>query len=54
MFLRHFWDAAMAIDSEAATFDQATRFPICTQEGLRDFFEQAKLENLSEHALSKS
>ncbi len=44
IFLRHFWDAAMAIDSEAATFDQAQRFPICTQEGLRNLFKEAKLE----------
>ena len=51
MFLRHFWDAAMAIDSEAATFDQAQRFPMCTQESLRALFKQANLEHLSEHAL---
>jgi ubiquinone/menaquinone biosynthesis C-methylase UbiE len=46
-FLREFWDAAVAIDSEAATFDQARRFPMCTQEGLRSLFEQAKLEDLT-------
>jgi len=51
MFLRHFWDAAIAIDSDAATFDQAQRFPMCTQEGLLHVFEEAKLEDLSEHAL---
>jgi SAM-dependent methyltransferase len=51
MFLRHFWDAATAIDSEAASFDQAQRFPICTQEGLQSLFKEAKLENLREHAL---
>jgi SAM-dependent methyltransferase len=50
-FLREFWDAAIAIDREAATFDQAYRFPICTQEGLRSLFEQAKLEGLTAHAL---
>jgi SAM-dependent methyltransferase len=50
-FLRQFWDAATAIDPEAATFDQARRFPICTQEGLRSPFEQAKLEDLTLHAL---
>jgi SAM-dependent methyltransferase len=51
MFLREFWDAAIAIDCEAATFDQAHRFPMCTQEGLRSLFEQAKLEDLALHAL---
>jgi SAM-dependent methyltransferase len=50
-FLRQFWDAAIAIDREAATFDQAYRFPMCTQEGLRSLFEQAKLEGLTSHAL---
>ncbi len=50
-FLREFWDAAIAIDGEAPTFDQARRFPMCTQEGLRSLFEQAKLEDLSLQAL---
>jgi SAM-dependent methyltransferase len=50
-FLREFWDAATAIDGEAAVFDQALRFPVCTQEGLRSIFEQAKLQELSLTAL---
>jgi len=51
-FLREFWDAAIAVDSEAATFDQAYRFPMCTPEGLRSLFEQARLEDLTSHALN--
>jgi SAM-dependent methyltransferase len=50
-FLREFWDAAIAIDSEAASFDQAHRFPMCTPEGLRSLFEQARLEGLTSYAL---
>jgi ubiquinone/menaquinone biosynthesis C-methylase UbiE len=50
-FLREFWDAATAIDPEAAVFDQARRFPMCTQKGLRSLFEQEKLEDLTSHAL---
>ncbi|HWW13200.1 MAG TPA: methyltransferase domain-containing protein [Candidatus Dormibacteraeota bacterium] len=50
-FLREFWDAATAVDSESAPLDQALRFPICTQEGLRSTFEQARLEQLSLTAL---
>jgi SAM-dependent methyltransferase len=50
-FLREFWDAAIAIDREAATFDQARRFPMCTEQGVRELFEQAKLKNLTVHAL---
>src|SRR5579864_6050998 len=33
-FLREFWDAAIAADPEAAAFDQARRFPMCTEAGL--------------------
>jgi SAM-dependent methyltransferase len=51
MFLREFWDAAIAVDGEAFAFDQAHRFPMCTQEGLRGLFEQVELEDLSLHAL---
>jgi SAM-dependent methyltransferase len=50
-FLREFWDAATAIDPEAAVLDQALRFPICTEERLRNIFEQAKLEELNLTAL---
>jgi SAM-dependent methyltransferase len=51
-FLREFWDAAIAIDGDAATYDQALRFPICSPEGLRSLFESAKLEDINLHALN--
>lgn len=50
-FLREFWDAASAIDAEAAAFDQARRFPMCAPEALQDLFELAKLENPTLYAL---
>ncbi|MGB8582477.1 MAG: class I SAM-dependent methyltransferase [Candidatus Sulfotelmatobacter sp.] len=50
-FLREFWDAAAAIDSEAVEFDQARRFPMCTPEGLRTLFEQTGLQHSTVHAL---
>ena len=50
-FLREFWDAAIALDTDAAAADQARRFPICTLEGLRGLFEQAGLEDLTLHSL---
>jgi len=50
-FLREFWDAAIAVDAEAAAFDQARRFPMCTPEGLRFLFEQALLKDVSLHVL---
>jgi ubiquinone/menaquinone biosynthesis C-methylase UbiE len=50
-FLREFWDAAIAIDADATDADQARRFPICTQEGLRRAFERAGLEDVTLHSL---
>jgi ubiquinone/menaquinone biosynthesis C-methylase UbiE len=50
-FLREFWDAAIAVDHEAATFDQARRFPMCNPESLQSLFEQAGLKQTSHHAL---
>jgi len=42
-FLREFWDAATAIDPEAAQSDQGRRFPICTPQGLQAGFAEAGL-----------
>jgi len=50
-FLREFWDAATAVDPEAASFDQGRRFPICTPDGLRAAFEEAGLGGADQHAL---
>jgi SAM-dependent methyltransferase len=50
-FLREFWNAAIAVDNEAADFDQAHRFPMCTPQGLQVVFEQAGLKDSEVHAL---
>ena len=50
-FLREFWDAAAQVDGEAAAFDQARRFPMCSQDGLCDLFERANLADVSPNAL---
>jgi len=50
-FLREFWDAATAVDPDAAAFDQARRFPVCTPDGLRGLFERVELEQLTLHDL---
>jgi SAM-dependent methyltransferase len=50
-FLRMFWDAARAVDSEAAAADQASRFPMCTEAGLKQLFEQAKLQQIASRPL---
>ncbi len=46
-FLREFWDAATAVDPEAATFDQARRFPLCGPGPLQKIFETVKLEQVA-------
>ena len=37
--LRAFWDAAVALDPDAADLDESTRFPLCRPEPLRRLFE---------------
>jgi len=51
-FLREFWDAASAVDPEAASFDQAVRFPLCAPDPLREIFESVKLEQVALTALN--
>jgi len=44
--VRHFWDAAMALDPNASELDQGRRFPICHPEALSQLFESAGLHNV--------
>ncbi len=41
--LRRFWDAAIALDPDAAELDEATRFPICRPDRLRTIWRDAGL-----------
>ncbi|MGA8489766.1 MAG: methyltransferase domain-containing protein [Terriglobales bacterium] len=50
-FLREFWDAAAAVDSEARAYDQAQRFPLCNPEALRGLFLRAGLQQVEGRAL---
>jgi len=43
-FIRHFFDAAVALDSKAAEHDEGPRFPICRPDALRQLFESAGLQ----------
>jgi SAM-dependent methyltransferase len=45
-FIRHFFDAAIALDPDAAEHDEGPRFPICRPEALRQLFESTKLQNV--------
>jgi SAM-dependent methyltransferase len=37
--MRHFWDAAVALDPRGAEVDESRRFPICRPDALRQLFE---------------
>jgi hypothetical protein len=44
--LRHFWNAAAALDSAAHNLDEGRRFPLCRPEPLRDLFQGAGLKDV--------
>ena len=45
-FIRHFFNAAVALDPNAAEHDEGPRFPICRPEGLRQLFESTGLQDV--------
>ena len=48
-FMRHFWDAAAALDPAAP--DEGSRFPICRPEPLKALFTVAGLQNVDVRAV---
>jgi SAM-dependent methyltransferase len=44
--LRHFWDAAAALDPAAVDLDEGQRFPICQPAPLETLFRQAGLQDV--------
>jgi SAM-dependent methyltransferase len=49
--MRYFWDAAVALDPEPASLDEATRFPICHPEALTGLFTKAGLTGVEVRAI---
>jgi SAM-dependent methyltransferase len=45
-FLRHFWDAAVALDTRARALDEGTRFPLCQPEALTEVFRAGGLSDV--------
>ena len=45
-FMRHFWNAASALDPEARELDEGRRFPICNPTGLADLFQNVGLSSI--------
>jgi SAM-dependent methyltransferase len=49
--IRHFWDAAVALDAGAESLDEGVRFPLCRSESLRRLFEDAGLGDVQAQAI---
>jgi SAM-dependent methyltransferase len=45
-FIRHFFDAAIALDSNAVEHDEGPRFPICHPDALHKLFESTGLQDV--------
>jgi SAM-dependent methyltransferase len=45
-FMRHFWNAAVALDPAAADLDEGSRFPLCQPEPLTQLFRDAGLTDI--------
>jgi len=50
-FIRHFFDAAIALDPKAAEHDEGSRFPICQPNALRQLFESTGLQDVEVRAV---
>jgi hypothetical protein len=49
--MRHFWDAAVALDPAAGDLDEGRRFPLCRPEPLRALFHAAGLRDVATRAI---
>lgn len=49
--MRHFWDAAGALDPRARELDEGRRFTLCQPDPLADLFQRAGLENVEVRAI---
>jgi SAM-dependent methyltransferase len=49
--MRHFWDAAVALDPAVADLDEGRRFPLCQPESLGALFREAGLREVEVRAI---
>jgi SAM-dependent methyltransferase len=49
--MRHFWDAAVALDPTARELDEGPRFPLCHPDRLGDLFRDAGLQAVETRAI---
>jgi ubiquinone/menaquinone biosynthesis C-methylase UbiE len=50
-FMRHFWNAAAALDPQAYDMDEGRRFPLCNPKALTELFQAAKLKQVEAQAI---
>jgi len=49
--MRHFWNAAVALDPNAAPLDEGRRFPVCSPEPLAALFRKAGLAEVNTRSI---
>jgi SAM-dependent methyltransferase len=49
--MRHFWDAAVALDPGARELDEGSRFTVCSPEPLEGLFRSTGLDNVEVRAI---
>ncbi len=50
-FMRHFWNAAGALDPDAVALDEGLRFPLCQPQALDNLFRSAGLQSVEVRAI---
>ncbi len=53
-FMRHFWNAASALDPSAQALDEGRRFPICNPGALMKLFRDARFREIETHPIDVS
>ena len=49
--MRHFWDAALELDTAVADLEEGLRFSICNPDALRELFQSARLHQVETRAI---
>jgi SAM-dependent methyltransferase len=52
--MRHFWDAAVALNPSAAPLDEGVRFPLCNPDSLASLWRDARLDQVEVRAIDAS
>jgi len=52
--MRHFWNAAIALDPTACDLDEGKRFPICNSDSLKKLFQNTGLFQVEVHPINIS